>query len=155
MKVVATNRKASFEYFILEKYEAGIKLTGTEIKSVREGNVNINDAYVIIRNGKVEVINMFIAKYTLGNIFNHDERRSRELLLHKKEIIKLATRIKLDGLTLVPLRAYFKDALLKIEIGLCRGKKLYDKRQSLKEEDEKRKAAKALKNGSFQTEVVR
>ncbi len=149
MKVVATNRKASFEYFILEKYEAGIKLKGTEIKSIREGSININDAYVIIRNNKVEILNMFIGKYEKGNIFNHDERRTRELLLHKKEIIKLGTKIKLDGLTLVPLRAYFNTALLKIEIGLCRGKKLYDKRESLKEEDQKRKAAKALKNYKY------
>lgn len=149
MKVVATNRKASFEYFILEKYEAGIKLKGTEIKSVRTGSININDAYVIIRNNKVEILNMFIGKYEKGNIFNHDERRTRELLLHKKEIIKLSTKIKLEGLTLVPLRAYFNDALLKIEIGLCRGKKLYDKRESLKEEDQKRKAARALKNYKY------
>ncbi len=149
MKVVATNRKASFEYFILEKYEAGIKLKGTEIKSVRTGSININDAYVIIRNNKVEILNMFIGKYEKGNIFNHDERRTRELLLHKKEIIKLGTKIKLEGLTLVPLRAYFNDALLKIEIGLCRGKKLYDKRESLKEEDQKRKAARALKNYKY------
>lgn len=146
MKIVATNRKATFEYFILDKYEAGIKLTGTEIKSVRLGQININDAYVIIRNNKVEIINMFIAKYEKGNIFNHEERRTRELLLHKKEIYKLATKIKLEGLTLVPLKAYFKESLLKIEIGLCKGKKLYDKRQSLKEETEKRKAQKALKN---------
>lgn len=146
MKIVATNRKATFEYFILDKYEAGIKLTGTEIKSVRLGQININDAYVIIRNNKVEIINMFIAKYEKGNIFNHEERRTRELLLHKKEIYKLATKIKLEGLTLVPLKAYFKESLLKIEIGLCKGKKLYDKRQSLKEETEKRRAQKALKN---------
>ena len=146
MKIVATNRKATFEYFILDKYEAGIKLTGTEIKSVRLAQININDAYVIIRNNKVEIINMFIAKYEKGNIFNHEERRTRELLLHKKEIYKLATKIKLEGLTLVPLKAYFKESLLKIEIGLCKGKKLYDKRQSLKEETEKRKAQKALKN---------
>ncbi len=146
MKIVATNRKATFEYFILDKYEAGIKLTGTEIKSVRLGQININDAYAIIRNNKVEIINMFIAKYEKGNIFNHEERRTRELLLHKKEIYKLATKIKLEGLTLVPLKAYFKESLLKIEIGLCKGKKLYDKRQSLKEETEKRKAQKALKN---------
>ena len=149
MKIVATNRKASFEYFILDKYEAGIKLTGTEIKSVRNGNVNINDSYVVIRNGKVNIINMFIAKYEQGNIFNHDERRSRELLLHKKEINKLFTKIKLDGLTLVPLKAYFKESLLKIEIGLCRGKKLYDKRQSLKEQTEKRKVEKALKSYKY------
>ena len=149
MKIVATNRKASFEYFILDKYEAGIKLKGTEIKAVREGSININDSYILIKNGKVEIINMFIGKYEYGNIFNHDERRTRELLLHKKEINKLFGKIKLEGLTLIPLKAYFKDALLKIEIGLCKGKKLYDKRQSLKEQDEKRKIEKTLKNFKY------
>ncbi len=149
MKIVATNRKASFEYFILDKYEAGIKLKGTEIKAVRAGSININDSYVIIKNGKVEIINMFIGKYEQGNIFNHDERRTRELLLHKKEITKLFNKIKLEGLTLIPLKAYFNEGLLKLEIGLCKGKKLYDKRQSLKEADEKRKIEKTLKNYKY------
>lgn len=149
MKIVATNRKASFEYFILDKYEAGIKLKGTEIKAVRAGSININDSYVIIKNGKVEIINMFIGKYEQGNIFNHDERRTRELLLHKKEIMKLFNKIKLEGLTLIPLKAYFNEGLLKLEIGLCKGKKLYDKRQSLKEADEKRKIEKTLKNYKY------
>ncbi len=149
MKIVATNRKASFEYFILDKYEVGIKLKGTEIKAVRAGSININDSYVIIKNGKVEIINMFIGKYEQGNIFNHDERRTRELLLHKKEITKLFNKIKLEGLTLIPLKAYFNEGLLKLEIGLCKGKKLYDKRQSLKEADEKRKIEKTLKNYKY------
>ena len=135
MKVICTNKKATFEYFILDKFEAGIKLKGTEIKSIRAGKCNINDAYVIIKNGKVYILNMNIAKYDNGNIFNHDELRTRELLLHKHEINKLVSKVKLDGLTIVALRAYFKDALVKIEIGLAKGKKTEDKRQSIKERD--------------------
>ena len=104
MKVICTNKRATFEYFILEKYEAGIKLKGTEIKAIREGHCNINDAYVIMKNNRPWIVNMFIAKYEFGNIFNHDELRSRELLLHKKECIKLAARIKQEGLNLVALR---------------------------------------------------
>ncbi|MBR3617698.1 MAG: SsrA-binding protein SmpB [Acholeplasmatales bacterium] len=135
MKVICTNKKATFEYFILDKFEAGIKLKGTEIKSIRAGKCNINDAYVIIKNGKVYILNMNIAKYDNGNIFNHEELRTRELLLHKHEINKLVSKVKLDGLTIVALRAYFKDALVKIEIGLAKGKKTEDKRQSIKERD--------------------
>jgi len=135
MKIICTNKKATFEYFILDKFEAGIKLKGTEIKSIRAGKCNINDAYVIIKNGKVYILNMNIAKYDNGNIFNHEELRTRELLLHKHEINKLVSKVKLDGLTIVALRAYFKDALVKIEIGLAKGKKTEDKRQSIKERD--------------------
>ena len=145
MKVVCQNKKASFEYYILDTYEAGIKLTGTEIKSVREGKCNINDAYVIIRNNKPYILNMHIAKYEMGNIFNHDETRSRELLLHKHEILKLQQKVKLDGLTLVATKAYFKDALLKIEIALGKGKKLQDKRETIKAREEKRNIEKILK----------
>lgn len=145
MKIVATNRKASHEYFILETYEAGIKLTGTEIKSVRLNKVNINDAYVMVKNEKPYIINMHIAKYEKGNIFNHDETRTRELLLHKKESIKLFNKVKLDGLALIPTKVYFVDALLKVEISLCRGKKLTDKREALKEADVKRSIEKAMK----------
>jgi len=135
MKIICTNKKATFEYFILDKFEAGIKLKGTEIKSIRAGKCNINDAYVIIKNGKVYILNMNIAKYDNGNIFNHEELRTRELLLHKHEINKLVSKVKLDGLTIVALKAYFKDALVKIEIGLAKGKKTEDKRQSIKERD--------------------
>ncbi|MDE7213384.1 MAG: SsrA-binding protein SmpB [Anaeroplasmataceae bacterium] len=148
MKIVCTNKKASFEYFILDKFEAGIKLTGTEIKSVRAGKCNINDAYVLIKNNKPYIINMNIAKYEQGNIFNHDEFRSRELLLHEHETVKLATKVKLEGLAIVALRAYFVGSLLKIEIALCKGKKLTDKRESLKEKDSKRRIEKALKDAS-------
>ena len=134
MKIICTNKKASFEYFILERYEAGIKLEGTEIKSIRAGKCNINDAYVIIRNNRPYILNMFIAKYDFGNIFNHDELRTRELLLHKHECDKLA------------LKAYFEGSLVKIEIGLCRGKKLQDKRETIKERDTERNLRKELKN---------
>ena len=146
MKVVATNRKASFEYFILDRYEAGIKLTGTEIKSVRASKININDAYVIIRNYVPYIVNMHIAKYEKGTLYNHDETRSRELLLHKNEIIKLFNKVKLEGLTLVATKAYFNDGLLKIEVSLCKGKKLQDKREAIKEREAKIKTQKALKN---------
>lgn len=145
LKTICTNKRASFEYFILDTFEAGIKLTGTEIKSIRAGKCNINDAYVILRNNKPYILNMHIAKYEQGNIFNHDETRSRELLLHKKEAIKLATKIKADGLTIVATKAYFVGSLVKIEIALARGKKLNDKRQTIKEEEGKRAIAKAMK----------
>lgn len=146
MKIVCQNKKASFEYYILDTYEAGIKLTGTEIKSVREGKCNINDAYVIIRNNKPYILNMHIAKYDMGNIFNHEETRSRELLLHKHEILKLAQKIKLEGLTLVATKAYFQGSLLKIEVALGKGKKLQDKRETIKAREDKRSIAKNLKN---------
>lgn len=145
MKNICTNKRASFEYFLLETYEAGIKLTGTEIKSIRAGKCNINDAYVILKNNRPYLLNMHIAKYEQGNIFNHDETRTRELLLHKKEAIKLATKIKADGLTIVATKAYFVGSLVKIEIALARGKKLTDKRQTIKEEEGKRAIAKAMK----------
>ncbi len=148
MKIVCTNKKASFEYFILERFEAGIKLTGTEIKSVRAGKCNINDAYIVIKNNRPYLLNMHISKYDNGNLFNHDETRSRELLLHEHEITKLATKVKLEGLSIVALKAYFVDALLKIEIGLCRGKKLADKRETIKERDSKRSIEKAMKNAT-------
>ena len=146
MKIICNNKKATFEYFILDKFEAGIKLSGTEIKSIREGKCNINDAYVIIKNGKVYILNMHIAKYDNGNIFNHDELRTRELLLHKHEINKLVSKVKLEGLTIVALKAYFKDALVKIEIALAKGKNKEDKRRSIKERDTNREIEKTMKN---------
>lgn len=145
MKIICSNKRASFEYFILDTYEAGIKLTGTEIKSIRAGKCNINDAYVIMKNNRPYLLNMHIAKYDNGNIFNHDETRSRELLLHKHESIKLATKVKLDGLTLVATKAYFVGSLVKIEVALCKGKKLNDKRESIKEAESKRNIAKQMK----------
>ena len=146
MKIVAENRKAHHEYFILDTYEAGIKLTGTEIKSVRANKVNINDSYVVIKDLKVWAINMNIAKYDNGNIFNHDETRARELLLHKHEILKLFNKVKLDGCTIVPLKLYFKDALLKVEIALCKGKNQRDKREDMKKRYQEMMVRKAMKN---------
>lgn len=145
MKVICENRKARHEYFVLDTYEAGIKLTGTEIKSIRANKININDSYVIIKDMKVWAINMNIAKYDNGNIFNHDETRARELLLHKHEILKLFNKVKLEGCTIVPLKMYFKDALCKIEIALCKGKNLHDKREDLKKRDTDMHMRKVLK----------
>ena len=146
MKIICQNKKATFEYFIVDKFEAGIKLTGTEIKSIRAGKCNINDAYVLIKDGKPMLLNMYIAKYDQGNIFNHDETRTRELLLHKNQILKLYNKVKLERLAIVALKAYFVGSLVKIEIALAKGKKLADKRETIKERDEKRNIAKALKN---------
>lgn len=145
MKIICSNKRAGYEYFILEKYEAGIKLTGTEVKSIRAGKCNINDAYVIMKNNRPYLLNMHIAKYENGNIFNHEETRTRELLLHKHESVKLATKVKLDGLALVATKAYFSGSLVKIEVALCRGKKLNDKREALKEAESKRNIAKEMK----------
>ena len=133
--VEVTNRKAYFDYFVLKEIECGIVLTGTEIKSIRKGSVNLRDTYARIKNNEVYVVNMFISAYDKGNQFNHDERRQRKLLLHKKEIIKLSQEIKEQGLTLVPLKLYFKDNHAKLLIGLCKGKKLYDKRETIKKRD--------------------
>jgi len=140
------NRKAKFDYFIEEEYEAGIVLTGTEIKSVRNGSCNIKDCYGIIKNGEVFLLNMFIDHYKEGNIFNHNETRSRKLLLHKKEIKKLSQAVEVNGLTLVPLKLYFKDSKLKVLLGVCRGKKTYDKRETIKNRDIQREVKKNLKN---------
>lgn len=140
------NRKAKFDYFIEEEYEAGIVLTGTEIKSVRNGHCNIKDSYGIIKNGEIFLLNMFIGQYKEGNIFNHDETRTRKLLLHKKEIKRISQAIEVQGLTLVPLKLYFKDRRLKVLLGVCKGKKIFDKRETIKERDLKREVQKNLKN---------
>ena len=140
------NRRAKFDYFIEEEYEAGIVLTGTEIKSIRNGHCNIKDSYGIIRNNEVFLLNMFIGQYREGNIFNHDETRSRKLLLHRKEIRKLSQAVDVQGLTLVPLKLYFKDNRLKVLLGVCRGKKTFDKRETIKERDIQREVKKNLKN---------
>jgi SsrA-binding protein len=133
------NRKASHDYFIKSTIEAGIELKGTEIKSIRAGSANISDSYARIKNFEVYLTNMYIAKYEEGNRFNHDERRERKLLLHKNEIIKLEHEITTKRYTLVPLKLYFKKNKVKVELGVCQGKKLYDKREALKEKDLKRK----------------
>ena len=130
------NKKARFDYFIEEEIEAGIALVGTEIKSVRKGSVDLKDSFVHIKNNEVFLINTYIAQYTEGNQFNHDE--SRKLLLHKKEIKKLQDKVKIEGYTLVPLKMYFVKNHVKVLIGVCKGKKLYDKRETIKERDLKR-----------------
>lgn len=133
--VEVKNKKAYFDYFIEEEYECGIVLKGTEIKSIRKGSVDLKDTFARIKNGEIYVINMYIAKYDEGNRFNHDERRERKLLLHKKEINKIFNIVKQDGKTLVPLKLYFKEDKVKILLGICSGKKLYDKRETIKERD--------------------
>ena len=132
------NRKAHHDYFIKDTYETGIELKGTEIKSIRKGSANINDSYARVKNCEIFLTNMYIAKYEEGNIFNHDERRERKLLLHKKEILKIDHEINTNRYTLIPLKLYFKKNKVKIELGICQGKKLYDKREALKEKDIKR-----------------
>ena len=139
------NRVARHDYFILEEIECGIVLTGTEIKSIREGKANIKDSYGVIKNGEVFLLNMFISPYKQGNIFNHQETRTRKLLLHKTEIRKLDQSIKLEGNTLIPLKIYFVKGRAKVLLGLCKGKKNYDKRETIKERDIKRDIAKKLK----------
>lgn len=145
MKIVATNRKASFEYFIIEKLEAGIKLTGSEIKSIRDGKVNINDAFVSFKNNEVYVVNMHIAKYDKSNRFNHDETRVRKLLLHRNQIDKLYGQSKEEGYTLIVLKIYIDKGLCKLEIALAKGKKNYDKRASLKEKDQQKRLDKVVR----------
>ena len=132
------NKKAYFDYFIEEEYECGIVLTGTEIKSIRKDSTNLKDTYARIKNNEVFILNMYIAPYEEGNRFNVPERRSRKLLLNKKEIIKLKSEVMRDGYSLIPLKLYFKNNNVKILLGLCKGKKLYDKRQTIKERDLKR-----------------
>ncbi len=129
------NKKAYFDYFVEREIEAGIVLSGTEIKSIRNGSAALKDTYARIKNDEIFVINMYIAKYDEGNRFNHDERRSRKLLLHKKEIRKLAEEVKLNGYSLIPLKLYFKENKAKILLGVCKGKKLYDKRETIKQRD--------------------
>ena len=138
------NRKARHDYFIETEYECGISLLGTEVKSIRNGNCNIGDSYAIIRKGEVFILNMFIGIYKEGNIFNHVEKRTRKLLMHKKEILKISNKIKPEGYTLIPLKVYLKNNKVKILLGLCKGKKDYDKRESIKERDIKRQLAKNI-----------
>lgn len=132
------NKKASFDYFIEDTYECGIVLTGTEIKSIRKGSANLKDSYARVKNNEVFLTNMFISTYEEGNRFNHDERRERKLLLHKKEIYKIRDKVEREGYSLVPVKLYLKEGKAKILLGVAKGKKLYDKRQSLKEKDIKR-----------------
>ncbi len=140
------NRRAKHDYFIEDEIECGIVLKGTEIKSIRDGKCNITDSYGHIKKGELYVLNMFINQYKEGNIFNHEETRTRKLLVHKKEILKLMNKVNLDGYTLIPLKVYLKDNKAKLLLGVCKGKKLFDKRESAKEEDIKRNLAKRKYN---------
>ena len=140
-----SNRKARFNYEIIDTIECGIVLKGTEIKSIRDGKANIKDSYGIIRNNEVYILNMHISPYENGGVFNHQETRTRKLLLHKKEILKLKNKLELEGFTLIPLKLYFVNGKAKIELGLCKGKKLYDKREDSKKRDVERELAKKYK----------
>lgn len=140
------NKKALFDYIISDTYEAGIVLTGTEIKSIRDGKANLKDSYALIKNGEVYLINMHISHYDKGNIFNHNETRTRKLLLHKKEILKIRDKIDIKGYTLVPIKLYFSKNKAKILLGVGKGKKVFDKRDTIKERDINREIKKNLKN---------
>ena len=143
IKTITSNKKAHFNYFLSEFTECGLSLVGTEIKSLRTHGCSLNDAYILIRNGEMEVINMHINPYDKGNIFNHDPLRNRKLLLHKKEIRWFEDKVKRDGFTIVPTRVYLKKGRAKMEIALAKGKKMYDKRETIKQRDIKR----GIKNG--------
>ena len=149
VKIIANNKKAWHDYFIEDTYEAGIVLTGTEIKSLRKGKANIKDSYAIIRNDEIYLLNAHISSYEQANQFNHDENRTRKLLLHKKEILKLKDKLLKEGYTLIPLKMYFKKNNLKVLIGVCKGKKNFDKREVIKKREndlEIRKTLKELNN---------
>lgn len=139
------NRKVNFDYEIIDTFETGIVLTGTEIKSIRLGKCNLKDSYAIIKNNEIFILNMHISHYEQGNRFNHDETRTRKLLMHKKEILKLKDKLEIEGFTLVPIKLYFKGSKAKLLIGLAKGKKNYDKRESIKKKDIERQIAKDLK----------
>ena len=144
-QVVSTNRKAYHDYFIEETYEAGITLLGTEVKSLREGKANLKDSYALIKGNEIFLLNCHISPYSHGNIQNHDPLRTRKLLLHRKEINKLWGNLTQKGLTLIPLKIYFKKGKAKVEIGLCKGKKQYEKREVLKEKEARREIERHLK----------
>jgi SsrA-binding protein len=145
-KVVATNRKAFHDFFILDRFEAGVALTGTEVKSLREGRANLKDSYVLFRNGEAFLLGTHISPYTHGNRENHDPLRTRKLLLHRQEIEKLASLVAEKGLTVIPLRLYFKRGRVKAEIAVVKGKKLYDKRETERRKEADREAAAAIKS---------
>ncbi len=145
-KVVTTNRKAYHDYYIQDKYEAGVALQGTEVKSLREGRANLKDSYAIIKDGEVFLLNCHISPYSHGNIQNHDPERTRKLLLHKKEINKLWGKTGQQGFTLIPLKIYFKDGKAKVVLGVAKGKRHYEKRASIKEKEAKREIERHLRN---------
>ena len=145
IKVMATNREARHEYFVEEEFEAGIELCGTEVKSIRAGTLNLKDAWCGIKDGQLLINQMHISPYDHGNRFNPDSKRVRRLLMHKREIMRLLGKVKQDGYSLIPLSVYLKGSLVKVKLGLCKGKKLYDKRQSAAERDAKRQIDRAMK----------
>lgn len=148
IKIIANNKKAYHEYFVLEKFEAGIELVGTEVKSIRAGRINLKESWCMIKNGEIFVNGMHISPYEQGNIFNKDPFRVRKLLMHRKEIDRLFGKIKQDGLTLIPTSVYFKNSKVKVEIGLCKGKNLHDKRETLAKKQAQRDIDRALKERS-------
>lgn len=145
MKIITQNRKARHDYFILDSYEAGIQLKGSEIKSIRGGKINIQDSYVTFKDGEAFLLNAHISKFDKSNIFNHDELRTRKLLLHKSQIRKLFAEVQQEGHSLIPLKVYIEKGLCKIEIGLVKGKKLHDKREDLKSRDQEERLRKQLR----------
>lgn len=145
LKTIADNRKARHDYFILESYDAGIELTGTEVKSIRDGGLNLKDSWISIDNGELFIKQMHISPYEKGNIFNKDPLRTRKLLMHKREIMKLLGQVKQDGLTLIPISVYFKGSRVKVQVGLCKGKKQHDKRDAMAQRDAKRTIDRELK----------
>lgn len=149
VKEITSNRKAFHEYFVLERFEAGIELAGTEVKSIRGGNVNLKDAFCTIKNGELFIRGMHISPYEHGNIFNKDPVRPRRLLMHKREILKLNARVMQDGVALIPLSLYFKDSRVKVELGLCKGKKLHDKRDSEADRQSKRDIDRIMKERNY------
>ena len=146
VKVIAKNSKAYHDYFIEDKYEAGIELAGTEVKSIRQGHVNLKDSFCIVKDGQMHVHGMHISPYEHGNIFNKDPVRPRRLLMHKREIRKLQAYVQQDGMALVPLSVYFKNSRVKVEVGVCKGKKNYDKRDAAAKRDAKREMDRAMKS---------
>ena len=146
MKVVCQNRKAFHDYFIEDTLEAGIALSGTEVKSLREGKANLKDSYVLVKGGEVFLLNCHISPYSHGNIMNHDPVRTRKLLLHRQEIEKMSGKAAAKGYTLIPLKIYFKASFAKVEIGLAKGKRLFEKRDTIKEREARREIEKAMKN---------
>ena len=149
IKEISKNRKAFHEYFVLERFEAGIELAGTEVKSIRAGQVNLKDSFCTIKDGELFVRGMHISPYEHGNIFNKDPVRPRRLLMHKREILKLQARVMQDGVALIPLSLYFKDSRVKVELGLCQGKKLYDKRDADAQRSAKREIDRTIKEKNY------
>ena len=150
VKTAAQNRKAFHDYFVEDRYEAGIELFGTEVKSIRAGELNLKDSYCVIKDGELLLRGMHISPYEHGNIFNRDPMRPKRLLMHKREILKLQSRVMQDGVALIPLSLYFKDSRVKLELGLCKGKKLHDKRDSAADREARRDIDRAMKERNYQ-----